>query len=565
MKKAPDYLNDLNRRIASLRLELERARDPRQRFPLLDELSFHLKLIDPAEGARFARQQIRLAEEVDDRHWIMRGYIRLANMLEAQSRYAEARRAFRRSWKLLHELPDDPAEKAYVCRNIGQLDYETGDTRSAVEMLGKSLEQGRRGGDEREVAATLTVLGNIYTDLGLFAQAIEAISGALKIYEARSFTSGVAVALATLGAVSEILEDDKGALEYYRQGLKLHQSVGNKAGEATLRCGIASVMTRRGEYARARRYYDDAMTLYKELGDRFMYGNALAGIAALHRSEGDQEKALHSLTKARRIFEQIGNVVGIANVDVEIGELHVAREKYEEGIVVLQKALEVSDKTGFHSSLIRIHRLLARAFEMKRDLKVSLHHYKIFMKLEREILSSDVQRAVIACRFDDGLREMKEERERHRDRSRELERKSERSATALSSLAGQVAEHDRLLDDLRERLAALRRTDRDVAPLIENILNELQQRNAAVEAWSLFESNLRMLAPDFVGRLIDSSAPLTPAEVRIALLLRINLSNKEIGALLNISDRTVDTHRTNIRKKLGVERGRNLVGLLRTL
>jgi DNA-binding CsgD family transcriptional regulator len=42
----------------------------------------------------------------------------------------------------------------------------------------------------------------------------------------------------------------------------------------------------------------------------------------------------------------------------------------------------------------------------------------------------------------------------------------------------------------------------------------------------------------------------------------MSLSNKEIGALLNISDRTVDTHRTSIRKKLGLERAQNLTAFL---
>jgi DNA-binding CsgD family transcriptional regulator len=45
----------------------------------------------------------------------------------------------------------------------------------------------------------------------------------------------------------------------------------------------------------------------------------------------------------------------------------------------------------------------------------------------------------------------------------------------------------------------------------------------------------------------------TPSEIQIANLLRQGKPNKEIGELLNTSQRTVAFHRENIRKKLGLK------------
>ena len=55
-------------------------------------------------------------------------------------------------------------------------------------------------------------------------------------------------------------------------------------------------------------------------------------------------------------------------------------------------------------------------------------------------------------------------------------------------------------------------------------------------------------------------ALLTEREIEILKLISEGLSNKEIGDKLFISHRTVDTHRTNLMKKLEVS---NIAGLIR--
>ncbi len=51
----------------------------------------------------------------------------------------------------------------------------------------------------------------------------------------------------------------------------------------------------------------------------------------------------------------------------------------------------------------------------------------------------------------------------------------------------------------------------------------------------------------------------TQREIEIIKLLADGFTNKEIGDKLFISHRTVDTHRTNIMKKVGVN---NVAGLI---
>ncbi len=50
----------------------------------------------------------------------------------------------------------------------------------------------------------------------------------------------------------------------------------------------------------------------------------------------------------------------------------------------------------------------------------------------------------------------------------------------------------------------------------------------------------------------DSSSPLTTREQSVLLLVAEGKSSRDVGEILQISTRTVETHRKNIKKKLGI-------------
>ncbi|WP_051617059.1 LuxR C-terminal-related transcriptional regulator [Desulfonatronovibrio hydrogenovorans] len=97
--------------------------------------------------------------------------------------------------------------------------------------------------------------------------------------------------------------------------------------------------------------------------------------------------------------------------------------------------------------------------------------------------------------------------------------------------------------------------DKILLPSLARIRNE---QNAPVrESYiDLFEDQLFKLAEQ-TGRKSDPRLlKLTPAEMRICKFIQAGKSSKEIAEALNISVGTVNTHRKNIRKKIGLH-GKN--------
>ena len=70
----------------------------------------------------------------------------------------------------------------------------------------------------------------------------------------------------------------------------------------------------------------------------------------------------------------------------------------------------------------------------------------------------------------------------------------------------------------------------------------------------IIESNLKSIISPLMNNLSDELIKLTPAEIQVIDLIKRGQSTKEIAKLMNLATSTIDTHRNNIRKKLGLKK-----------
>jgi DNA-binding CsgD family transcriptional regulator len=73
-----------------------------------------------------------------------------------------------------------------------------------------------------------------------------------------------------------------------------------------------------------------------------------------------------------------------------------------------------------------------------------------------------------------------------------------------------------------------------------------------------FETRFTGIYDDYYDKLKIVAPELTPNELRICALMRLNISTKEIAMLTNRTIGTVDNTRSAIRKKLKLEEETNL-------
>jgi PAS domain S-box-containing protein len=163
-------------------------------------------------------------------------------------------------------------------------------------------------------------------------------------------------------------------------------------------------------------------------------------------------------------------------------------------------------------------------------------------------ISRDITEKV---RAEKALHKAKNELERRvKERTRELGIKTnslEEINTAMKILLKKREEDKTELED-----NVLTNVKKIVEPYFKKIkktkLDEQQET-----LLSIIESNLKEIISPFTRKMSLKHLNLTPTEILIANLIRLGSSSKKIAELQNVSPRTIDTHRKNIRRKIGLQ------------
>ncbi len=122
-------------------------------------------------------------------------------------------------------------------------------------------------------------------------------------------------------------------------------------------------------------------------------------------------------------------------------------------------------------------------------------------------------------------------------------------------------------EDLMETNAALKvllkQREKDKSELEEKVLfniktlvmpyiKKLKSESFDLNYLDIVETNLNEIISPFSIKLSSNYAGLTPKEIQVANLIKEGKQSKEIAGILHLSFETVNCHRQNIRKKLGV-------------
>jgi DNA-binding CsgD family transcriptional regulator len=134
-------------------------------------------------------------------------------------------------------------------------------------------------------------------------------------------------------------------------------------------------------------------------------------------------------------------------------------------------------------------------------------------------------------------------------REQELEEKSRNLEDANTALKVLLKRREDDKSELEEKVICNVREL--ILPYIEN-LKITHVDSHQLNQLSILERNTSEIISPFLRTLSTKYPNLTPMEIKVINFIREGRTTKEMAELLNASARTVEVHRDNIRRKLGL-------------
>lgn len=402
-------------------------------------------------------------------------------------------------------------------------------------------------GDQVLRADCLSMASALARLRGDLAGAIQYAEECLEIDRASGNQENISSSLNNIAGLYLTYGDPETSLKYIDEAIEVEEPLGRSAYLA-VRYGVASeIYLKLGELPSALEFADKALQLDLE-GERVeKIAVRRSQKAAVLMEMGDYAEAEVQLKMALPVFEEYNSLNSLAITYAQLGE--IAAIRYDTAA-----ASEAFGKSVSVSRSIRHIYMESRALKGLYNLYKDTYPSKALESLERvleiEMQIHDQKATEMMQSFDVKYETLKKEH------TISLQKQTIRTRNVVLILLTALLVLSCILTFLKAQAA-----------------KAMEQKNAILVKANLDKDRLLSLSrhnvPDEVKQEINAivsevgSMPqinLTKRELQIAELCSQGMLNKEIAAQLGISQRTVETHKNNLFRKLGIN---NTVELMR--
>lgn len=402
-------------------------------------------------------------------------------------------------------------------------------------------------GDQVLRADCLSMASALARLRGDLAGAIQYAEECLEIDRASGNQENISSSLNNIAGLYLTYGDPETSLKYIDEAIEVEEPLGRSAYLA-VRYGVASeIYLKLGELPSALEFADKALQLDLE-GERVeKIAVRRSQKAAVLMEMGDYAEAEVQLKMALPVFEEYNSMNSLAITYAQLGE--IAAIRYDTAA-----ASEAFGKSVSVSRSIRHIYMESRALKGLYNLYKDTYPSKALESLERvleiEMQIHDQKATEMMQSFDVKYETLKKEH------TISLQKQTIRTRNVVLILLTALLVLSCILTFLKAKAA-----------------KAMEQKNAILVKANLDKDRLLSLSrhnvPDEVKQEINAivsevgSMPqinLTKRELQIAELCSQGMLNKEIAAQLGISQRTVETHKNNLFRKLGIN---NTVELMR--
>ncbi len=351
-------------------------------------------------------------------------------------------------------------------------------------------------------------------------------------------------------------------LHYTRKGLELAREVEDIVLEATLLSNEAQAWNAAGQPEQALELYQAVMGLLArredtrlEMDVAHFKGKTYRTLGLIEEARAKQKRSLELARMRQSVGNQSDALLELAALDSLQGDHGGFARHYMKGIELRDSIWNQENRSRIAEIQI-IHETEQQVQEITQ-LKQQEQVRQLRMTI---IVAGSGLVVVLFLLIILYLRKrQKMIQQQYQIRQKQIESKLEANRRELTGKALSLARTDQLIRQLKQDIRGLMNTSEEETKALQAALRLLNSQGQSKQLWKEFENRFNELNEGFISELKLRFPTLTPAEIRLCTLLRLQLSNKEIANTINRSIRTIEHTRERIRQKMGLQRPDNLV------
>ena len=564
---------------------------------------------NPDQALEYAQQVYTFSKEINYTTGIATGLQRIGIVHQYQGDFPKAKKYYKKALAI-YEENDSKHLAAIMIFNIGMAESQEGNFDAALEANERSLKIFESLSDTLKMASCYDQFGHINSRMGHYNLALKNLLKALNLFEKFGDKPREADAASNVGKTFVSQGDWGRALQFYERALKIYTDTNDKIYEAHALIDIGEVMIEQGSDELATDNLIPALELGKETKNPLAEILASYFLGVIDKNQRNYKKALtrfnHSLTLSR----ETGDKANVSAALQAIGETYLDMGQYAVAGDYLDSALNIADSIGVNENRMTIYSTLSEVSEKQRDESTSLKYYKQYAELKDSLFNVEKSRQMAELQtiyetekkeqtiaiqdqeielleqraeidrikqigliagmvaialfgfliFMSQRLKMKKNKElREQQRKNEiLEREKLKEELAfkkreLTTHALHLIQKNELLESLKVKFKEVKREDLAGEPMTYQRLTQMINNNQRLDKdWENFSMYFQQVHKDFNIKLKSEFTELSNNELRLAALMKMNMSSKEIATLLNISMEGVKKARYRLRKKLNL-------------
>ncbi|MDX2247398.1 MAG: tetratricopeptide repeat protein [Bacteroidia bacterium] len=426
----------------------------------------------------------------------------------------------------------DPLRLAKSLNDLGWTCYYIKQADRALMYYNEALAIYRQVNNPREAARTLGHIGHIFEKKQQYEEALTYQNEAFAVYQQLNDTLGMAEILENIGSVYEDQSQYEAAFDCFFQATQLNEFSPNPHALISNYNNLGDIYQKTGRFKKSLEYTRKALELAKKQQDKYQISSALRDMSETLHLLGDDVQAYQVLDEGRKLYEEIYS----EEMATRIALMQTLFET--ERMAAKIQALEKDQKIN---RIIRTTTFLGLLLVLLLGVLI-IHSQRLRFQKNKEIY--EAQQRLFQAEIQN--RELNEKNLQH-----ELEAKSK----SLTTHALHIIQKNRILEQLKAGINDVLKskktaTIKEQLKALTDLVNYSFNRD---EEWQDFRQMFEQVHLSFFQKLQTDFPDLSPADLRLCALIRLNMNSEDIATVLGISTNSLRISRYRLKKKLGLE------------